>query len=169
MQAARSDLILWTDDDVLVDPGWLGEYVAAARQWPETAFFGGPIEPWFETPPPAWVAANWPRISHVYAAREFTGSDAEVSSESMPYGANYAVRSELQRRYLYNPELGRIGENLRSGEEFSVIMRMLAEGHRGRIIPTARVRHFIPSQRLTLDYVCRWFLPWAKRARCWTP
>src|SRR5262249_21230021 len=38
---ARSDLILWTDDDVHVDPDWLAEYVAAARAWPDASFFGG--------------------------------------------------------------------------------------------------------------------------------
>lgn len=157
VQAARGDLILWTDDDVLVDPGWLGEHVAAARQWPAAAFFGGTIAPWFETPPPAWVTANWPRVSDVYAAREFSGSGAEVDSHNMPYGANYAVRSDVQRRYPYDPNLGRIGANLRAGEETAVIMRMLTDGHRGRIIPAARVRHFIPQHRLTLDYACQWY------------
>jgi glycosyltransferase involved in cell wall biosynthesis len=155
--AARSDLILWMDDDVLVDPVWLGEYVAAARQWPDSAFFGGTVVPWFETPPPAWVTANWPLLSHVFAAREFTGSGAEVDSQFMPYGANYAVRTDVQRRYLYDPNLGRIGETLRSCEEIVAIQQMLADGHRGRIIPTASVRHFIPDRRVTLEYICRWF------------
>ncbi len=75
----------------------------------------------------------------------------------MPYGANFAVRADVQRRYLYNPNLGHNGECLIQGEETAVILRMQADGHRGRIIPAARVRHFISSQRLTLDYVRRWF------------
>src|SRR3954466_10143738 len=31
--AARGDLLLWTDDDVLVDPDWLAVYVDSARRW----------------------------------------------------------------------------------------------------------------------------------------
>ncbi len=31
VQEARGDVILWIDDDVLVDPGWLGAYVRAAH------------------------------------------------------------------------------------------------------------------------------------------
>src|SRR5262249_5404549 len=37
VQAAAGDLIVWTDDDVLVDPDWLGCHVAAAQRWPEAA------------------------------------------------------------------------------------------------------------------------------------
>ena len=35
--------IVWTDDDVLVDPNWLASYGEAAARWPDAAFFGGPI------------------------------------------------------------------------------------------------------------------------------
>src|SRR5262249_4948917 len=47
VQAAAGALMLWTDDDVLVDADWMAEYVKASRQWPEAAFYGGTIEPWF--------------------------------------------------------------------------------------------------------------------------
>ena len=40
---ARGDLILWTDDDVLVDPAWLASYVRTAEANPQAAFFGGAI------------------------------------------------------------------------------------------------------------------------------
>jgi glycosyltransferase involved in cell wall biosynthesis len=52
---AKGDYILWTDDDVLVSSNWLVEYANAFRSWPDAAFFGGPIEPWFSTEPPAWL------------------------------------------------------------------------------------------------------------------
>src|SRR5262245_59034882 len=42
------ELLLWTDDDVLVDPGWLEAYVRAAEQYPHATFFGGTVEPLFE-------------------------------------------------------------------------------------------------------------------------
>ena len=47
-----------TDDDVLVPPRWLAEYVRAAREWPEAVYFGGTIRPHFETPPPSWITHN---------------------------------------------------------------------------------------------------------------
>jgi glucosyl-dolichyl phosphate glucuronosyltransferase len=36
IDAARSDLLTWTDDDVLVDSEWLAAYVGAAERWPDT-------------------------------------------------------------------------------------------------------------------------------------
>src|SRR5262245_24832825 len=53
---ARGELILWTDDDVMVDPDWLSAYAGAAARWPDVAYFGGRIVPLFEAPPPRWLA-----------------------------------------------------------------------------------------------------------------
>src|SRR4051794_1841821 len=39
IREARSDLVVWTDDDVLVGPGWLRAYAGAERQHPDSAFF----------------------------------------------------------------------------------------------------------------------------------
>ena len=37
IDAAKGDYIVWTDDDVVVDAGWLTAYVEAFRRWPEAA------------------------------------------------------------------------------------------------------------------------------------
>ena len=49
---ARGELVVWTDDDVSVDPHWAAAYWSAARRYPEASFFGGTIDPWFESDPP---------------------------------------------------------------------------------------------------------------------
>ena len=36
-----------------MNTGWR-EYVRAANDWPEASFFGGRIDPWYETEPPGW-------------------------------------------------------------------------------------------------------------------
>lgn len=67
---ARGDLILWTDDDVLVDKDWLKAYVEAGRAFPQVSFFGGPISPWFESQPPVWLVKHLTMISACFAIRE---------------------------------------------------------------------------------------------------
>ncbi len=154
----RGDLILWTDDDVLVDPNWLAEYVAAARAWPEASFFGGTIVPWFENPAPAWMtAAWWPCVAPTYAVREFGEDTFEIDARILPFGASWAVRTEVQRRYPYDPSLGPMRLKQVRGEETTLIKQLLADGHRGRFIPAARVRHFIPGERMNLEYVRGWY------------
>ena len=58
VDTAKGDYIVWTDDDVVVDPGWLAAYSRAFRRWPEAALFGGPIIPKFEPPSPKWLAQS---------------------------------------------------------------------------------------------------------------
>ena len=55
VEAAKGDYILWTDDDVIVDPNWLVAYVNAIRTWPNATLFGGPIKLKLEGNPPSWL------------------------------------------------------------------------------------------------------------------
>jgi glycosyltransferase involved in cell wall biosynthesis len=94
--AARGELIVWTDDDVLVDPQWLTEMLAAAHAHPEFSFFGGPIDPWFEHDPPQWLLDNWQAINGAFAFRNLGTEAFEFDVKRLPYGANYAMRTSVQ-------------------------------------------------------------------------
>jgi glycosyltransferase involved in cell wall biosynthesis len=152
-----SELILWTDDDVLVGRDWLAAYVTAAHDWPQASYFGGPIEPWFDAAPPHWLTAAWPHIAGAYAAREFGDEPFELDLDSLPFGANFAIRTPVQRRYLYNPRLGRRERGMLAGEESEVLLRLVADGHCGYWVPQSRVRHYIVPERLSLNYLRRYF------------
>jgi glycosyltransferase involved in cell wall biosynthesis len=153
LDAAAGDLLVWVDDDCSVDPRWIGEYVVAAERHPEAAFFGGAIEASFESPPPAWLEAEWPRVCDVYAIRSPDRDGAPIEPGLLPFGANFAVRTEVQRRYRYLPSLGRRGDAMLGGEETEVMLRMLRDGHRGVWVPRARVQHRVTSDRLTEGYL----------------
>ena len=155
--AAHGELIVWTDDDVLVDSQWLVEMLKAARSQPEFSFFGGPIEPWFEHDPPQWLLDNWQSINGAFAFRDLGTEAFEFDLKRLPYGANYAMRTRVQREFLYNPKLGRVATGEIRGEETDVLHKLLAAGHRGGWVPASKVKHFIPAERLTLDYIRRFF------------
>ncbi|MEX2176557.1 MAG: glycosyltransferase [Pirellulaceae bacterium] len=156
-EQARGELILWTDDDVLVDPRWLAEMVVAARAYPEHSFFGGPIDPWFAHPAPGWLADNWPLVSNAFATRDFGPETLEFTPDALPFGANFAIRTAAQRRFEYHTSLGRVGASEVRGEEIQLLVEMLAAGERGRWIPQARVQHYIPPERIGLDYLVRFY------------
>jgi glycosyltransferase involved in cell wall biosynthesis len=44
VKEARGEYILWTDDDVLVEPDWLRQYVTAFQRYPNAEVFGGRID-----------------------------------------------------------------------------------------------------------------------------
>ena len=150
---ARGEWIVWTDDDVLVEPGWLAAYLAAIPAHPGAGFFGGPIFPQFEVAPPRWVVEALPRLRGVYSLRLLGDAPFAFDASELPYGANFAARAELHRRYPYDPRIGRRGSSLLSGEESAVLEAMLAGGHPGWWVPGARVHHVIPAERLTARHV----------------
>lgn len=150
---ATGELLLWTDDDVLVDPEWLAAYVDAAREFPDAAIFGGEVSPWFADPAPKWLETHIYRVGGVYAIRRARPHGAKITADDYPFGANMAFRTAVLREYSFDPELGRCGNGMRSGDETDVIRRILNAGRSGYWVPTARVEHYVLPSRMRPAYV----------------
>lgn len=151
--AAEGELLIWTDDDVLVDEKWLEAYSLAAAEFSQHSFFGGPIEPWFEGTPPEWLNKILDQVSTAYAVIDYGDEEFDFSSRYLPFGANFAVRTELLKAASFDVSLGRVGTSMVSGEETSLLQCLLKNGHTGHYLPAARVRHFIPQSRQNLLYL----------------
>lgn len=152
VDAAGGALLLWTDDDIVVDSGWLAAYVRAAAERPGAAVFGGPIAVMFEGRPPPWLLRVRPRVGGAYAARDLGPEPVPLDARAnrLPFGANYAIRTDVQRKWRYDPALGRQpGRSVRSGEETALLRSVLASGEQGWWVPDARVTHRIGPERQT--------------------
>ncbi len=162
---ARGAWILWSDDDALVEPGWLAAYVEAVLRHPDASLFGGATLPLPEQQPPDWIAASWEQLADVWAIRTLPPAPEPIRGARLPVGANFAIRSEAQRRHRYDPRLGRRRDALVGGEETAVMRGLLAEGHTGWWVPDARVRHCIAAERMNESYLRRvWFGHGCERA-----
>lgn len=151
---AKGAYMVWTDDDVIVDPCWLSAYVDAFREFPDSVLFGGKIIPLFDEPMPPWLRECWVAVGGAFAHRDF-GDDPvplAVAGNRMPYGANFAVRTAEQRAYRYDPALGP-GTAAGLGEETDLMLRMLKDGITGYWVPLATVRHCISHARQTTRYI----------------
>lgn len=159
VEGARGDYIVWTDDDVAPRPDWLAVYADAFRRWPDASFFGGPVVLRFlgdETP--GWLETVRREFPSVYAGRDLGDRAFRIDERAkLPYGANYALQLPVQEEFRYDPELGRRGSDLLSGEETDLMGRVLEEGAHGRWVPGAGVRHMIPEERQTTGYFRRFF------------
>jgi len=156
IQHATGELIVCTDDDVLVSPDWLSAYVAAAQQWPDASFFGGTIDPWFEVEPPRWIKAYltvrgpYSVLQHGPEVRPF------LAGEVGPYGANMAIRSSVLRDFRFDTRLGPIQAQMLPADDAEFIARLKSAGHRGVWVGTARVKHHIAKDLLTSRYIWEW-------------
>jgi GT2 family glycosyltransferase len=158
MNEASGDYILWTDDDVLVEPTWLAAYVDAFILRPSAGVFGGVIRPWFPHEPPEWLRRGFAHVASAYAAVDLGPEETRLTSQRVPFGANMAVRTAEQRAFPYDPSLGpRPGSQLR-GEETDMCRRMIAQGIEGWWVPDAIVRHCIPPERQSTSYLRRYYM-----------
>lgn len=153
-RSARAPLIAFLDDDAIAPPDWLQEIcdiftTADAR----LAVLGGPIDPDWESPPPAWLTRDLKRWLTV-----FDLGPVPLSCSDRPIfgGANMAFRVTALREVDGFPEdLGRRRTSLLSHEESAVWSALAARGWSNSYLPHLRVQHFIPSARMTVAWFRR--------------
>ena len=150
---ARGGIIVFTDDDVLVDRHWIGNLRDAFESNGDAACIGGKILPRWEKPCPAWLKG---RLLEYLACCDH-GDETIRMSEPRLWGANLAIRSSMFRKYgMFDTRLGHTGGKLYGGEECQYLSRMLEGGERLMYCPKVLVHHCIPESRISKAYFRKW-------------
>jgi glycosyltransferase involved in cell wall biosynthesis len=152
VSAATSPFVAFTDDDAVVPPDWLRRLAARFEELdPMTAIIGGGIDPIFESERPAWLIDEL--MLPLSAGLPWKNGPRYLDSDEWVCEVNSAYRvAPLMEHGGFPVSLGRIGENLMSGE--NVVNKVLR--HQGHLVyydPHIVVQHRVPSSRLTR----RWF------------
>lgn len=156
IEAARGEIIVFTDDDTLPAAGWLEAYVSAFDAAPNAAVFGGPIAPQFTSQPPPWIRDALPLLTSAFGGIEARERGVELNSTFFPFGANMAFRTAALRTRPFDPTLGPRGKTRINGSEKELILHLLANGHAGRWVEDARVEHCIQPKQMTIEFL-RWY------------
>jgi GT2 family glycosyltransferase len=117
---ARHEIVLFTDDDVVVDAGWADGFVAALSDRPDAAFVTGRIETPPDQPAPARPVATKTEL----VAQAFD----RASVGNLGHSASLAVRREaLASVGGFDESLG-AGGRFRSAPEADLFDRFLTAG-----------------------------------------
>jgi GT2 family glycosyltransferase len=148
MVHARFDIVSFTDDDTLVDPGWPSAVVAGFAADPEAVCVTGLVassvldtgsERYFDSRY-SWGEAFEPR-RYDLAAHRHPSRLYPFSAGIFGTGANFAVRrSALARIGGFDPLLGAGGPG-RGGEDLDMFLRLILAGGRICYLPSALVWH----------------------------
>lgn len=158
IREAHSDLLVFVDDDNLLDANYLSEAVRIKHAWPQLGVWGGSIVPEFEIAPPEHLR----RHVGVLALREITSarwSNVPTCADAEPWGAGLCVRNLVATAYcrLYaRSELrltGRVGKQLLSGEDTEICFVSCRLGLGMGLFPTLKVVHLIPVRRIEEGYL----------------
>jgi glycosyltransferase involved in cell wall biosynthesis len=154
LREARGELVLFLDDDALPGASWLAAmHEALTRE--NVLAAGGPVEPIFSDPLPAWLDQRFlPYLSAWDLGRE----PVALHYNEYPRGANIGFRREAFERFgEFLPQLGRRGRSLRSCEEIELCLRLERAGAKVLYEPAAPVRHHVDTARLTPEWMAARF------------
>ena len=149
---ARGDWVLWTDDDVLVDPDWLTAAVAATERHPDAAILGGPIDPWFPHPPDPALVAAFPALKIGFCGLDYGSDERPLSPAESPRGANMGFRTKEAKGLRFDPKYGRSGDAQLLYDETDYINRMRSAGAAAWWVPGMRLAHYVEPKRMTLEH-----------------
>ena len=154
IKEAKGNIIIYVDDDALVDSNYIRIYAEHFAAHPETMAAGGPIEPLYETQEPSWMS---PYTKALLTAWMNYGTQVrEYPNGRYPGGGNAAYRKEVFERVgLFNTELGRKGNLLLASEEKDIFDKMKALDMKVLYLPTPVLHHCIPQAKLEEDYFNR--------------
>jgi glucosyl-dolichyl phosphate glucuronosyltransferase len=168
IQASRAEIIVFTDDDVRVGPGWIDAACSTFDGQPDIDYTGGPVRPIWGGEPPVWLDQRRGDLWGTLAILDY-GDTPFVFEERrrVPLGANMAVRRRLIDRIGgFDPALGRRGRSLLGQEQAEFFARSRESGARGLYVPAMELYHHVPRERLTKRYFRRWwFWKGVSRAR----
>lgn len=154
IREAEGDIIVYVDDDALVEKDYLRIYAEHFASYPETMACGGPIEPLYETSEPEWMT-DYTRAL-LCAWMNYGKKIRRYPRGRYPGGGNAAYRkSVFDRVGLFNTSLGRKGGSLMGSEEKDIFDKMHAQGMQVLYLPTPVLHHIIPQLKLERDYFDR--------------
>jgi glycosyltransferase involved in cell wall biosynthesis len=159
IRASTADVIVFTDDDVHVPPDWLEQGVRPLMERSDIDYTGGPVLPAWESEPPGWITGNPGVLWGPIALLDY-GPDSFIFEERslIAMGVNMAVRRTLIERVGgFHLGLERKGDSLMGQGQAEFFFRTRRAGARGAYLPLMRLRHHVPSCRLTRQYYRRWW------------
>ena len=159
IKEAAGEVLVFVDDDNVLDADYLEEVNRLAEAWPMVGAFSGQVRGKFEVPPPEWSRAYWNRL----AIREFdkdSWSNLACLSETSPNGAGLCVRRAVARRYLsYHANgkrkilLDRTGTSLVSAGDLDLAATACDMGLGNALFASLKLDHLMPPERLEEKYL----------------
>jgi glycosyltransferase involved in cell wall biosynthesis len=164
MREAAADLIVFVDDDNVLDKTYLSEAVKIKQEWPLLGAWGsGCIKADYEVEPPEYLETYLPML----ALRDLAGPrwsnfvSIPDAIDTIPWGAGLCVRKEVARAYCRFYErssiriTGRQGGALMSGEDKELSYVACAGGFGIGTFPLLKIKHLIPQHRISEEYLVR--------------
>lgn len=147
-----SDVVVFTDDDVVLPPEWLTRFMSAFDALPRYGWFGGRVlSSWPGGRPPSWLHDDTRAALAGYFVDYDLGQQSRpyVDGDRLPTGAAMAVRNDVFEKIgVFREDLGPRGKRRGVGEETELLERAIAAGYRGFYVADACCHHPVDPRRM---------------------
>ncbi len=161
IQESAGELLVFVDDDNVLDADYLEQVLHLAGSWPMLGAFSGQVRPEFEEEPAEWTRQYWSRL----AIREFNQdkwSNIPGLEDTMPNGAGLCVRHRVAAEYLsYHLNgkrmfvLDRAGTSLLSAGDTDLAATACDIGLGNGLFTSLKLTHLVPHERTEEEYLLR--------------
>ena len=159
MKESGADLIVFVDDDNVLDRFYLAQALEIERKWPMLGVWGsGTITPEYEQE----LVDDLKDLEYILAIRRSTEpccSSTFGSHEAVPWGAGMCVRAAVAKAYCRTNKdssiliPGRRGASLLAGEDDEIAYVACELGLGMGVFPELRLAHLIPKERVSRTHL----------------
>jgi len=161
IRESHGELLVFVDDDNVLDADFLNETLNIAKVWPALGAWSGQTRPGFEVDPPAWTKRYWGNLV-IRSLEKDSWSNLPHLPETMPCGAGLCVRRSVAAHYagLHGSGkrrfvLDRIGDSLVSAGDNDLAACACDLNLGVGLFVSLKLTHLIPAVRLQEDYLLR--------------
>ena len=161
---AKGDLLVFVDDDNVLEPGYLSETLRIAAEWPRLGAWGsGAIIPEFELEPVDYIKPLIPYLAlrHVTKA---AWTNVFPCVEATPWGAGLCIRRSVADAYRQMSGASEISisgrrgrQTLLSGDDVEICYVACDNGLGMGIFPELKLTHLIAKERVAPQYLLKIF------------
>ena len=159
---AASELLLFVDDDNVLDRDYLAQAKAIALEHPQLGAWSGNSTLEFEEPPPEWTKRYWPLLAARDVPRDAIGRSTYHDPATTHIGAGMCFRREVglhyREQWLKTPirkVFGARGRSALLGEDTDLALTATDLGMDSGVFARLKLTHLMPPQRLTEEYLLR--------------
>jgi glycosyltransferase involved in cell wall biosynthesis len=158
---AKADILVFTDDDVTFDPGWLEELL---KPFEHINCLGaaGKISPVWTVEKPYWLQLEGP-YKLMSAIVCFDLGSEPCILKTPPYGANMAFRKEAFQKYgNFRTDLGPNAASEIRGEDTEFCRRLINAGETLVYTPRSIVYHPVEKCRTEKSFFLSWYFDYGR-------
>lgn len=156
---ARSEILVFIDDDIIADKDWLTAITDTFMRLPEAHLVGGKCLPHYEKEPPNWLKYFWSDLSDGnkmltdLSLCDYGDAEKEVHPTWI-WGLNFSIRKNtLYECGGFHPDnLPAAFQHFQGDGETGLSFKLHQAGLKAFYNPKAMVLHQVPAERMTLAY-----------------